>query len=51
MRLITVLADAAFRAFVAARAEIHVEYENALSFVEALIDILGDERIDRLVAS
>src|SRR3954452_3803292 len=44
MRLVAVLPDAAFGAFVAARAEIHVEHEDALPFIESLFDELGDDR-------
>src|SRR3954469_10140874 len=44
------LADAPLRALVAARAEIHVEDEDALSFVKSLLDEVRDERIDLRIA-
>ena len=40
------LRDATFGAFVATSAEIHVEDEDAPAFVEALLDVVADERID-----
>src|SRR4029077_5250501 len=51
VRFVAMLPNATFGAFVATRAQIHVEYENALAFVETLINVLGHERIDFAVAA
>ena len=51
MRFIAMLADATFGAFVAARAQIHVEDQDALTFVEALIHPLSHQRIGVDVAA
>ena len=41
VRIVAVLLGCSPRAFVAARAEIHVEHEDALALVEALLDVLA----------
>ena len=50
MRIVAVLRDATLRAFVATRAEIHVEHEDAPAFVEALFDVIRHQWIDISIA-
>ena len=42
MRFTPVLRHTALRALIAARAEIHVEHQNALTFVKPLVDIAAE---------
>jgi len=51
VRFVAMLSDATFGAFVATRAQIHVEHENAPAFVETLLNVLSHERIDFAVAA
>ena len=48
---VAMLTDATFGAFVATRAQIHVEHENAPAFIEPLVDVLRHQRIDFAVAA
>jgi hypothetical protein len=50
MRIRPVLPNATLRAFIASGAKIHVEHENALSFVEALVDVAA-KGVDLRIAS
>src|SRR5262249_10999305 len=51
VRFVAMLTDATFGAFVATRAQIHVEHENALAFIKTLLNVLGHDRIDFAVAA
>ena len=51
VRFVAMLPNATFGAFVATRAQIHIQHENALAFVETLLNVIGHERIDFAVAA